>query len=193
VVIVCDGSADPAWVAMDLFAQAEHDEDARAILVCTDVEYAARVRAEMERLLPELERKEIIRTALNRNGAIVLVADRTDAARIVNRIAPEHLELAVSAPEDLLGLIRHAGAVFLGCHGAAVLGDYCAGPNHVLPTGRTARFSSPLGVYDFQKRTSLIQCSPEAGVLLGRVASLLARAEGLTAHARAAEYRCNKN
>jgi len=193
VVIICDGSADPAWVAMDLFAQAEHDEDARAILICTDAEYAARVRAEMEHLLPELERKEIIRTALSRNGAIVLVADRTDAVRIVNRIAPEHLELAVSAPEELLGLIRHAGAVFLGCHGAEVLGDYCAGPNHVLPTGRTARFSSPLGVYDFQKRSSLVQCSPETGALLGRVASVLARAEGLTAHARAAEYRRNGN
>ncbi len=193
VVIVCDGSADPAWVAMDLFAQAEHDEDARAILISTDAEYATRVRAEMERLLPGLERREIIRTALRRNGAVVLVADRTDAARIVNRIAPEHLELAVSAPEDLLGLIRHAGAVFLGCHGAEVLGDYCAGPNHVLPTGRSARFSSALGVYDFQKRTSLVQCSPEAGAALGRVASRLARAEGLTAHAQAAEYRCNKN
>ena len=136
---------------------------------------------------------EIIRAALSRNGAIVLVPDRFAAARIVNRIAPEHLELAVSAPEDLLGLIRHAGAVFLGCHGAEVLGDYCAGPNHVLPTGRTARFSSPLGVYDFQKRSSLVQCQPEAGAILGKVASVLARAEGLTAHARAAEYRYKGN
>lgn len=193
VVIVCDGSADPVWVAMDLFAQAEHDEDARAILISTDAEYAARVRAEMERLLPGMERHQIIRQSLQRNGAIVLVADRLAAAGIVNRIAPEHLQLAVSAPEELLGLIRHAGAVFLGCHAAEVLGDYCAGPNHVLPTGRSARFSSPLGVYDFQKRTSLTQCSPEAGARLGQVASVLARAEGLTAHAQAAEYRCKAN
>ena len=189
VVIVCDGSADPDWVAMDLFAQAEHDEAARAILICLDAGYADRVRAAMDRMLPEMERREIIRASLEQNGALVLVQNLPAAARIVNRIAPEHLQLALSAPEELLGQIRHAGAVFLGGHAAEVLGDYCAGPNHVLPTGRSARFSSPLGVYDFQKRTSLIQCGEEAGAYLGRIASVLARAEGLTAHARAAEYR----
>jgi histidinol dehydrogenase len=192
VVVVSDGSADPAWVAMDLLAQAEHDEDARAILVCTDAALARRVREEIGRLLPQMERRDIIRGALERNGAVVLVPDLAAAARIVNRIAPEHLELAVAHPEELLGAIRHAGAVFLGCHAAEVLGDYCAGPNHVLPTGRTARFSSPLGVPDFQKRTSLTQCPPEAAAALGRIASVLARAEGLTAHARAAEMRGGK-
>lgn len=192
VVVVSDGSSDPAWVAMDLFAQAEHDEDARAILVCTEPEFARRVRAAMERLLPQMERAPIIRAALERNGAVVLVPDLDAAVRVVNRIAPEHLELAVRAPEALLPKIRHAGAIFLGCHAAEVLGDYCAGPNHVLPTGRTARFSSPLGVQDFQKRSSVMQCSPEAGAALGRIASVLARAEGLTAHARAAEYRCDE-
>jgi histidinol dehydrogenase len=189
VVVVYDGGSDPAWAAMDLFAQAEHDEDARAILVCIGSGHADRVRQEMDRLLPELERGEIIRTALERNGAIITVADRAAAVVVVNRIAPEHLELAVSEPEQLLGSIRHAGAVFLGCHAAEVLGDYCAGPNHVLPTMRTARFSSPLGVPDFQKRTSVVQCTPKAGAALARIASVLARAEGLTAHARAAEYR----
>ncbi|MBI1732228.1 MAG: histidinol dehydrogenase [Gammaproteobacteria bacterium] len=193
VVVVYDGSSDPAWVAMDLFAQAEHDEDARAILICTGTEHAARVRAEMERLLPDLERRDIIRAALERNGASIIVADRLAAAAAVNRIAPEHLELAVAEPEQLLGLVRHAGAVFLGCHAAEVLGDYCAGPNHVLPTARSARFSSALGVQDFQKRTSVTQCTAAAAAQLGRIASVLARAEGLTAHARAAEYRAERH
>jgi histidinol dehydrogenase len=189
VVVVYDGGSDPSWVAMDLMAQAEHDEDARAFLICIGSGNADRVRREMERLLPELERRDIAQAALERNGAIITVADRAAVAAVVNRIAPEHLELAVAEPELLLGQIRHAGAVFLGCHAAEVLGDYCAGPNHVLPTMRTARFSSPLGVQDFQKRMSVLQCTPAGSAELARIASVLARAEGLTAHARAAEYR----
>jgi len=192
VVVVADGQADPDWVAMDLFAQAEHDELACSILITPDSGFADRVAESIERLLPDMERADIIRAALDNNGAIVTVADLAAAADLVNRIAPEHLELPVSDPEALLKEIRHAGAIFLGHYSAEALGDYCAGPNHVLPTSRTARFSSPLGVYDFQKRSSLIGCCAEGAAVLARTASVLARGEGLTAHARSAEYRLGK-
>lgn len=192
VVVVADAEANPDWVAMDLFAQAEHDELACSILITPDSAFADRVAASIERLLPEMERADIIRAALANNGAIVTVADMAAAADLVNRIAPEHLELPVSDPESLLKRIRHAGAIFLGHYSAESLGDYCAGPNHVLPTSRTARFSSPLGVYDFQKRSSLIGCSANGAQVLARTASVLARGEGLTAHARSAEYRLGK-
>ena len=189
VVIISDGSSDPEWVALDMLAQAEHDEEARAILICTDAAFITRVESALQHRLRGLERAEIARVSLERNGAVIQAADLTEAAGISNRIAPEHLELAVSEPERLLPRIRHAGAIFLGSYSAEVLGDYCAGPNHVLPTGRSARFASPLGVYDFQKRSSLMKCSPRSGGLLAETASVLARAEGLTAHAQAAECR----
>ncbi len=189
VVIVADDSADPDWIAMDMFAQAEHDEDARAMLVTADANLPARVEASVNRLIPGMERAGIIRAAMENNGAMILVEDAQQACDIVNRLAPEHLELAVQDPDNYLEGIRHAGAIFLGHFAAEALGDYCAGPNHVLPTGRTARFSSALGVYDFQKRTSLIKCTPASASRLGETATVLARAEGLTAHARAAELR----
>ena len=189
VVIVADDSADPDWIAMDMFAQAEHDEDARAMLVTADASLPARVEASVSRLIPRMERAGIIRAAMENNGAMILVEDAQQACDIVNRLAPEHLELAVQDPDDYLEGIRHAGAIFLGHFAAEALGDYCAGPNHVLPTGRTARFSSPLGVYDFQKRTSLVECTPESASHLAETATVLARAEGLTAHARAAQLR----
>ena len=191
IMIVCDGQTDPEWIAVDLFAQAEHDEDARAMLVCPDPLYLDQVQSAMERLLPAMDRSEIIRAALNSRGALVCVRDLAEAAAVVNFVAPEHLELSLVEPERMLGAVRHAGAVFLGRNTAEALGDYCAGPNHVLPTSRTARFASPLGVYDFQKRTSLVHCSAEGAARLGRVAGLIARGEGLTAHARSAEYRVN--
>ena len=189
IVVVCDGHTDPAWIAMDLFSQAEHDEDAQAILISPDAEFVARVYAEMERLLPGMERAAIIRASLAARGALMVVRDLSEAVEIVNRMAPEHLELSVAEPAALAAQIRHAGAIFLGRYTAEAVGDYCAGPNHVLPTAGTARFSSPLGVYDFQKRTSLIQCSAAGAAALGATASVLARGEGLTAHARSAEYR----
>lgn len=189
IVIVCDGQTDPDWIAMDLFAQAEHDEQARAIVLSPKAAFLDAVEASIARQLPQMERAPIIRTSLSSQGALITVRDLDEAAEIVNRIAPEHLELAVADPQALAAKIRHAGAIFMGPYTAEVLGDYCAGPNHVLPTGRTARFSSPLGVYDFQKRSSLIQCSERAAQRLGQTASVLARAEGLTAHARSAEYR----
>ncbi|HCK80613.1 MAG TPA: histidinol dehydrogenase [Candidatus Competibacter sp.] len=189
ILIVCDGQTDPDWVAMDLFSQAEHDEDAQPILISPDAAFLDRVAARVERLLPEMERRDIIAASLNRRAALIQALDLEEAAQVVNFIAPEHLELSVEKPRELLPLIRHAGAIFLGRYTAEALGDYCAGPNHVLPTSRTARFSSPLGVYDFQKRTSLIHCSPAGAAALGRTASILARGEGLTAHARSAEYR----
>jgi histidinol dehydrogenase len=189
IVVVCDGQTDPAWVVMDLFSQAEHDEDAQAILISPDPDFIARVQAEMERQLPTMERAAIIRASLEARGALIAVRDLQEAADIVNRIAPEHLELSVADPQSLARHIRHAGAIFLGRYTAEAVGDYCAGPNHVLPTAGTARFSSPLGVYDFQKRTSLIQCSAEGASHLGKTASVLARGEGLTAHARSAEFR----
>ena len=189
VVIVADGSADPDWIAMDMFAQAEHDEDARAILVTTDATLAARVEASINRQIGGMARADIIRTALNNNGALILAGNREQACNIVNRLAPEHLELAVEDPDSYLEDIRHAGAIFVGHFAAEALGDYCAGPNHVLPTGRTARFSSPLGVYDFQKRTSLVHCTPASASRLAETATVLARAEGLSAHAGAAQLR----
>jgi histidinol dehydrogenase len=189
ILVVCDGRTDPDWIAMDLFSQAEHDEDAQPILISPDPAFLERVAARIERWLPEMERREIIEASLNRRAALIQTLDLAEAARVINFIAPEHLELSVEKPEELLPLIRHAGAIFLGRHTAEALGDYCAGPNHVLPTSRTARFSSPLGVYDFQKRASLIHCSPGGAATLGRTASVLARGEGLTAHARSAELR----
>ena len=192
IVVVCDGKTDAAWVAMDLFSQAEHDEDAQSILISSDAAFLKKVQAEMERLLAEMPRAAIIRASLEGRGAFIQVRDMDDAAAIVNEIAPEHLELSVADPLALAQKVRHAGAIFLGRHTAEALGDYCAGPNHVLPTSGTARFSSPLGVYDFQKRTSLIQCSPAGASTLGQVASVLAQGEGLTAHARSAEYRIKK-
>lgn len=192
IVVVCDGQTDPEWVAMDLFSQAEHDEAAQAILLSLDEKFTQRVVQAMEKLLPTLERRDIVRAALERAGALITVRDLDEAITLVNRIAPEHLELSVDDALNIAARVRHAGAIFLGRHTAEVIGDYCAGPNHVLPTSGTARFSSPLGVYDFQKRTSLIQCSPAAADTLGRTASILARGEGLTAHARSAEYRIKK-
>ncbi len=189
ILVVCDGLTDPDWIAMDLFSQAEHDEDAQPILLSPDAAFLQQVAAAIERLLPEMERREIIAASLQRRAALIQVRDLTEAAEVVNFIAPEHLELSLAKPEELLPLIRHAGAIFMGRYTAEALGDYCAGPNHVLPTSRTARFSSPLGVYDFQKRSSLIYCSPDGADALGRMASILARGEGLTAHARSAEFR----
>ena len=192
IVVVCDGKTDPEWVAMDLFSQAEHDEAAQAILLSLDEKFTQQVAKAIEKLLPTLERRDIIRAALARAGALITVRDLDEAIALVNRIAPEHLELSIEDALKLSARVQHAGAIFLGRHTAEVIGDYCAGPNHVLPTSGTARFSSPLGVYDFQKRTSLIQCSPAAADTLGRTASVLARGEGLTAHARSAEYRIKK-
>ncbi len=189
ILVVCDGATDADWIAMDLFSQAEHDEDAQPILISPDTAFLERVAASIAKLLPTMERVAIIERSLARRAALVRVRDLDEAAQVVNFIAPEHLELSVEDPEALLAKIRHAGAIFMGRHTAEALGDYCAGPNHVLPTSRTARFSSPLGVYDFQKRSSLIFCSPAGASVLGRTASILARGEGLSAHARSAEYR----
>ena len=189
ILVVCDGLTDPDWITMDLFSQAEHDEEAQPMLISPDAAFLDQVTASIERLLPGMERRDIIEASLTRRAALIQTLDLTEAAQVVNFIAPEHLELSVEQPEELLPLIRHAGAIFMGRYTAEALGDYCAGPNHVLPTSRTARFSSPLGVYDFQKRTSLIYCSPAGAETLGRTASILARGEGLTAHARSAELR----
>ena len=189
ILVVCDGRTDPDWIAMDLFSQAEHDEDAQSILLSPDAAFLDQVQASIEKLLPTMERKEIIRSSLEKRGALIHVADMAQAMTVTNAIAPEHLELSVDDPQALLPEIRHAGAIFMGRYTAEALGDYCAGANHVLPTSRTARFSSPLGVYDFQKRSSLIMCSAEGASELGKTASVFARGEGLTAHARSAEYR----
>jgi histidinol dehydrogenase len=189
ILIICDGETDPRWVAMDMFAQAEHDEDARAMLVCPDADYLARVESAMDELLPELERAEIVRESLARRGALINVRDLNEAVEVANYVAPEHLELSMTEPQATAGAIRHAGAIFMGRYAAEVLGDYCAGPNHVLPTSRTARFASPLGVYDFQKRTSIVDCSEAGGAELGRIAEVMALGEGLTAHARSAGHR----
>ncbi len=189
ILVVCDGETDPDWIAMDLFSQAEHDEDAQAILLSWDGAFLDRVQASIDRLLPEMERSEIIAAALGGRGALIQVRDLDQAVEVANVIAPEHLELSLAEPEAVVSRIRHAGAIFMGRYTAEALGDYCAGPNHVLPTSRTARFSSPLGVYDFQKRSSLIMASAAGSKSLGQVASVLARGEGLTAHARSAEYR----
>ena len=189
ILILCDGHTDPDWIALDMFAQAEHDEDARAVLLSPDAEFLDRVAAAVDRLLPEMERAAIIRKSLETRGAIIKVKDLEEGIAIANHIAPEHLELSVRDPQALLPDIRNAGAVFMGPHTAEAVGDYCAGPNHVLPTGGSARFSSPLGVYDFQKRTSVIHCSARGARSLGAVAARLARGEALTAHARSAEIR----
>ena len=192
IVVLCDGKTDPDWVAMDLFSQAEHDEDAQAILISLDEGFTQRVRAAIEGLLPGMERRDIIRASLENRGALITAAGVDEAVALVNRIAPEHLELSMEDAAAVAKRVHHAGAIFLGRYTAEALGDYCAGPNHVLPTSGTARFSSPLGVYDFQKRTSLIQCSADGASRLGETASVLARGEGLTAHARSAEYRIKK-
>lgn len=189
ILIICDGRTNPDWIAMDLFSQAEHDENAQAILISDDADFLEQVERSINQLLPDMERAEIIAASLRGRGAFVKVADLNQAAEIANRIAPEHLELSVAEPEALSELIRNAGAIFMGRYTAEALGDYCAGPNHVLPTSGTARFSSPLGVYDFQKRTSLINCSQQGAQQLGKTASVLARGEFLTAHARSAEFR----
>jgi histidinol dehydrogenase len=189
ILVVCDGTTDPDWIAMDLFSQAEHDEIAQAILLCPSTDYLDRVAASIERLLPAMPRRDIISASLGGRGALIAVRDLDEACAIANTIAPEHLELSVADPDAWLPKLRHAGAIFMGRYTSESLGDYCAGPNHVLPTSRTARFASPLGVYDFQKRTSLIRVSRAGAQQLGRIASVLAHGEGLTAHARSAELR----
>lgn len=192
ILVICDGNTDPDWVAMDLFSQAEHDEDAQAILLSPDGHFIERVHASIEKLLPTMARHEIIAKSLSGRGALIQVADLQNAVDLANRIAPEHLELSVADPESLVPYIRHAGAIFMGRYTSESLGDYCAGPNHVLPTSGTARFSSPLGVYDYVKRSSIIHCSEQGASLLGEIASVLARGEFLEAHARSAEYRIKK-
>lgn len=191
ILVICDGGTDPDWVAMDLFSQAEHDEDAQSILISPDARFLDAVAASMARLLPTMERRDIIAASLAARGALILVRDLDEAIAVSNRIAPEHLELSVANPDALLPHIRHAGAIFMGRHTSEALGDYTAGPSHVLPTSTTARFSSPLGVYDFQKRSSIIHCSPQGARTLGAIASVLARGEALTAHARSAELRAD--
>ncbi len=189
ILVICDGQTDPDWIAMDLFSQAEHDEDAQSILLCPDAEYLDAVEASLNRLLGTLERSDMVRVSIENRGALIKVDSLDQACEVANRIAPEHLELSVADPDAMLPKIRHAGAIFMGRYTPEALGDYCAGPNHVLPTSGTARFSSPLGVYDFQKRSSVIFCSPAGASKLARTASVLARGESLTAHARSAEYR----
>ncbi len=189
IAVVCDGKTDPDWIAMDLFSQAEHDEDAQSILISPDRNFLAKVQASVENLLVDMPRAEIIRASLKGRGAFINVKDMDEAIEVVNYIAPEHLELSIDDPQAWSKKVKHAGAIFMGRYTAEALGDYCAGPNHVLPTSRTARYSSPLGVYDFQKRSSLIMCSAEGASELGKTASVLAHGEGLTAHARSAEYR----
>lgn len=189
ILIVCDGTTNPDWVAMDLFSQAEHDVLAQPILICPDPDYLDQVESSVASLLPDMPRKDIIRQSLENRGLLILAADMEDAIVVTNKIAAEHLELSVAAPQALLPKIRNAGAIFMGAFSAEVLGDYCAGPNHVLPTSGTARFSSPLGVYDFQKRSSIIHCSPNGARRLAAIASTLAHGEGLTAHVHSAEMR----
>ena len=189
ILVIADGTTPADWVAMDLFSQAEHDELAQSILICPDAGYLDAVVESINRLLPQMPRAEVIRTSLTDRGALILVKDLAEACDISNRIAPEHLELSVKDPQALVPQIRHAGAIFMGAYSSESLGDYCAGPNHVLPTSGSARFSSPLGVYDFQKRSSLIHVSQAGAQTLGRIASSLAEGEGLTAHARSADFR----
>lgn len=192
ILVVCDGHTNPDWIAMDLFSQAEHDESAQSILISPDAQFLNTVQAVMERELATMERASTVRASLERRGALIRVKDMAEAMAVTNNIAPEHLELSVADPQALLPSIRNAGAIFMGRYTAEALGDYCAGPNHVLPTSSTARFSSPLGVYDFQKRSSIIMCSEQGASDLGVTASLLARSEGLIAHAKSAEYRIKK-
>lgn len=189
ILVIADGMTDPDWLAMDLFSQAEHDEQAQSILVCPDADYMDKVEQSMQALLPTMERSSIITQSINNRAAFILVDDLAQAVEVSNVIAPEHLELSVEKPEQLVDSVKHAGAIFMGRYTAEALGDYCAGPNHVLPTSGTARFSSPLGVYDFQKRSSIIHFSEQSAAEVGKIASVLARGEGLTAHARSAEYR----
>ena len=191
ILIVADGSTAPEWIAMDLFSQAEHDEDAQAILLCPQRGYLEAVAECMRRMLEDMPRRDIIQASLARRGALIKVADLHEAIDIVNRVAPEHLELSVAEPRALIENVKNAGAIFVGAYSAEALGDYCAGPNHVLPTAGTARFSSPLGVYDFQKRSSVIACSAQGAREMAHTAAELARGEGLLAHARSAEYRGN--
>jgi histidinol dehydrogenase len=189
ILVVCDGGTDPDWIAMDLFSQAEHDEDAQSILVCPDGDFIDQVVASIDKLLAEMPRADIIRTSLSNRAVLIEAGSMDDAIDVANLVAPEHLELSMDDAEQWAQKIRHAGAIFMGRYTAEALGDYCAGPNHVLPTSGTARFSSPLGVYDFQKRSSLIGCSASGASDLGKCASVLAHGEGLVAHARSAEYR----
>ncbi|THB73976.1 MAG: histidinol dehydrogenase [Gammaproteobacteria bacterium] len=189
ILVICDGKTDPDWIAMDLFSQAEHDEIAQSILISQDADFLKAVEESIEKLMPAMERADIIKTSIAGRGGLIHVKDLDEAAEVSNFIAPEHLELSLEKPEQLVDKIRNAGAIFMGQYTSEAVGDYCAGPNHVLPTSRTARFSSPLGVYDFQKRSSIIHCSPEGASNLSRVASVFARGEGLEAHARSAEYR----
>ena len=189
ILVLADGTTPPDWVAMDLFSQAEHDELAQSILLCPDAAYIAQVQVEIDRLLPTMQRADIIRASLEGRGALILTRSMEEACALSNRIAPEHLEVSSSDPHRWEPLLKHAGAIFLGAYTSESLGDYCAGPNHVLPTSGTARFSSPLGVYDFQKRSSLIEVSEAGAQTLGQIASVLAHGEGLQAHAQAAEFR----
>ncbi|MBK9664045.1 MAG: histidinol dehydrogenase [Nitrosomonas sp.] len=189
ILVICDGKTDPDWIAMDLFSQAEHDELAQAILLSPDANFLDQVAHSINRLLSDMPRKAVIQASLEHRGALIQVQNLDEACTLANKIAPEHLELSVDQPDILANKIRHAGAIFLGRNACEALGDYCAGPNHVLPTSRTARFSSPLGVYDFQKRSSLIQVSQQGAAKLGAIASVLAHGEGLQAHALSAEYR----
>ena len=192
ILIICDGKTNPDWVAMDLFSQAEHDEDAQAILLCPDEKFIKEVERSISKLLPSLEREQIIKTSLEKRGALILTQDIDEAVKISNRIAPEHLELSVEDPESIIDDIKHAGAIFMGTYSSEALGDYCAGTNHVLPTSSTARFSSPLGVYDFIKRSSIVMASKDGANKLGKTASVLAYGEGLEAHAKSALYRTDK-
>ena len=189
ILVICDGKTDPDWIAMDLFSQAEHDEIAQSILISHDADFLKEVEASIEKLMSTMERADIIKTSIAGRGGLIHVKDLEEAAEVSNFIAPEHLELSLEKPEELIDNIRNAGAIFMGQYTSEAVGDYCAGPNHVLPTSRTARFSSPLGVYDFQKRSSIINCSPEGASELSKIASVFARGEGLEAHARSAEYR----
>lgn len=193
ILIICDGKTDPDWIAMDLFSQAEHDELAQSILLCPDAAYIDRVVASINKLLPDMPRRDVITASLRDRGILITVRDLDEAMTIANHIAPEHLELSLDEPETWAKKIRHAGAIFMGRNTCEALGDYCAGPNHVLPTSRTARFSSPLGVYDFQKRSSLIQVSVAGANTLGNIAATLAYGEGLQAHARSAEFRMTQD
>jgi histidinol dehydrogenase len=192
ILVICDGRTDPDWIAMDLFSQAEHDEMAQAILLCPDAGFIEKVAASIDRQIKDMPRASVITASLDGRGALIETRDLEEACEIANRIAPEHLELSVEEPHLWAEKIRHAGAIFLGRYTSEALGDYCAGPNHVLPTSRTARFSSPLGVYDFQKRTSLIEVSPAGARKLGLIAAELAGGEGLPAHARSAQYRIHR-
>jgi histidinol dehydrogenase len=189
ILVICDGKTNPDWIAMDLFSQAEHDELAQSILISPDAAFLDAVQASVRKLLPTLPRQDVISASIGNRGGLILCKDLAEAAEIANFIAPEHLELSVEDPNAMLPLIRHAGAIFMGRNTCEALGDYCAGPNHVLPTSRTARFSSPLGVYDFQKRSSLIHVSEQGAKSLGEIATALAYGEGLQAHGRSAEYR----